>query len=133
MPDRIVAHYRIVEPLGQGGMGTVYKAVDTRLDRTVALKFVHTDHVQAFEREARAISAVQHPNIATLYDVGEIDGEPYLAMEYVDGEPVRGPLPPNEVGEIDIQIAEALAAAHDAGIIHRDLKPGNIREPDRVR
>ena len=121
-----VAHYEIEEKLGEGGMGVVYKARDTRLGRSVALKFVKAQFSERFEREARAIAALNHPHIATLYDVGEHEGAPYLAMEFVEGQPLKGPRPVKEVIEYGIQIADALAAAHAAGIVHRDLKPANI-------
>ena len=121
-----VAHYEIEEKLGEGGMGVVYKARDTRLGRSVALKFVKAQFSERFEREARAIAALNHPHIATLYEVGEHEGAPYLAMEFVEGQPLTGPRPVKEVIEYGIQIADALAAAHAAGIVHRDLKPANI-------
>jgi len=126
MVGKTISHYEITEKLGQGGMGAVYKARDTRLGRSVAIKLVNTEFTQRFEREARAISALNHPHICTLYDVGEHEGAPYLVMEYVEGQPLKGPLPAGEALGYAIQVAEALAAAHKAGIIHRDLKPENI-------
>lgn len=129
--------YEIVDQLGAGGMGEVYRARDTRLDRTVAIKVLsvafgeNTDLKARFEREARSISQLQHPYICTLYDVGHQDGIDFLIMEYLEGETLadrlhRGALPINEALRIGIQIAEALDKAHRAGIVHRDLKPGNI-------
>jgi serine/threonine-protein kinase len=126
MVGKTISHYEITEKLGQGGMGAVYKARDNRLGRSVAIKLVNTEFTQRFEREARAISALNHPHICTLYDVGEHEGAPYLVMEYVEGRPLKGPLPAGEALRCAIQVAEALAAAHKAGIIHRDLKPENI-------
>jgi serine/threonine protein kinase len=129
--------YEIQSPLGAGGMGEVYRALDTRLDRTVAIK-VLASHLSSdpelktrFEREARAISALQHPHICTLYDVGHQDGVDYLVMEFLEGETLqrrllRGALPLKEALEYGIEIAEALDRAHRAAIVHRDLKPGNI-------
>ena len=107
-------------------MGVVYKARDSRLGRSVALKFVKAQFSERFEREAKAISALNSPHICTLHDVGEHEGAPYLAMEFVEGEPLKGPRPVKEVIEYGIQVADALAAAHAAGIVHRDLKPANI-------
>ena len=121
-----VSHYEIEEKLGEGGMGVVYKASDTRLGRSVALKFVKAQFGHRWEREARAVAALNHPHIATLYEVGEHEGSPYLVMELVDGRPLKGPLPVKRAIEYGIQMADALAAAHAAGIVHRDLKPGNI-------
>ena len=129
--------YEIVSPLGAGGMGEVYRARDTRLDRTVAIK-VLPSHLssspelkQRFEREARAISALQHPNICTLHDIGSQDGVDYLVMECLDGRTLgerleKGPLPVDQVLKVGKEIAEALEKAHRQGIIHRDLKPANI-------
>jgi len=129
--------YEVVAPLGAGGMGEVYRARDTRLDRTVAIK-VLPSHVsndpalrERFEREARTIAALNHPHICTLHDVGQQDGTEFLVMEYLDGETLaqrlsKGALPLEQALTIAIQIAAALAVAHRAGIIHRDLKPGNI-------
>ena len=129
--------YEILSPLGAGGMGEVYRARDTRLDRTVAIK-VLPSHLSAdpglklrFEREAKAISALQHPNICTLYDVGSQDGVDFLVMECLEGQTladrlVKGALPLEQVLKIGAEIAEALEKAHRQGIVHRDLKPGNI-------
>jgi len=129
--------YEIQSPLGAGGMGEVYRAVDTRLDRTVAVKIL-PDHLAQdiaaklrFEREARAISSLNHPNICTLHDVGSENGTSYLVMEFVQGETLearlqKGPLPLKQALETGKQICDALDKAHRAGIIHRDLKPGNI-------
>ena len=129
--------YEIVGLIGAGGMGEVYKARDTRLDRTVAIKVLPA-HLATdppfrnrFEREARAISALDHPHICTLYDVGEENGTSFLVMQYLEGETLadrigKGPLPLNDALTIAIQVADALDKAHRAGIVHRDLKPGNI-------
>ena len=129
--------YEIVAPIGAGGMGEVYRARDTRLDRTVAIKVLPQhladtpDAKQRFEREARAVSALNHPHICTLYDVGSQDGTEFLVMEYIEGETLatrleRGALPLDQSLRIGIEVVDALDKAHRAGIIHRDLKPGNI-------
>src|SRR6266851_10522370 len=115
--------YEIRSPIGAGGMGEVYKAMDTRLDRTVALKISKAEFSERFEREARAIAALNHPNICQLYDVGPN----YLVMELVEGVEPKGPLPLDEALRIARQIADALEAAHEKNIVHRDLKPGNIK------
>src|SRR5437867_10664747 len=129
--------YEVLAPLGAGGMGEVYKARDTRLLRDVAIK-VLPEHLSAtpdlrtrFEREARAVSSLNHPHICTLYDIGHQDGVDYLVMEHIEGETLasrleRGSLPAEQVLRYAIQIASALDKAHRAGIVHRDLKPGNI-------
>ncbi|HKS25010.1 MAG TPA: protein kinase [Thermoanaerobaculia bacterium] len=129
--------YEILAPLGAGGMGEVWRAHDTRLDRSVAIKLLPGEFAQnaqlkaRFEREAKTISQLNHPNICTLYDVGRENGTDYLVMEFVDGETLadriaRGPLPVGDVLRFGVQIAEALDRAHTAGVVHRDLKPGNI-------
>ena len=118
--------YEIVEPAGAGGMGEVYRARDVRLDRDVAVKTMRGPFSERFEREARAISALNHPNICTLYDVGQHEGSGYLVMEYIEGKPIAGPLPLEQAISYGIQICEALHVAHKKGIVHRDLKPANI-------
>ncbi len=137
MIGKILGHYQITQKLGEGGMGVVYKARDTHLDREVALKIlpvnIATDEerIRRFSREARTASALSHPNIATIYDVGESDGIRYIAMEYVEGQPLAArvvgkPLRTGEILEVALQIGEALDAAHSKGIVHRDIKPANI-------
>jgi serine/threonine protein kinase len=129
--------YEVQSPLGAGGMGEVYRGRDTRLDRTVAIKILpahlssNPEAKQRFEREARAISSLNDPNICTLYDVGRQDGIDYLVMEFLEGETlasrlVKGPLPPEQVLKHGIEICKGLQKAHKTGVIHRDLKPGNI-------
>jgi Tol biopolymer transport system component len=118
--------YELLELVGEGGMGEVWKARDTRLDRSVAIKRLLGQVSSRFEQEARAVSALNHPHICTLYDVGVDGGTPYLVMEYVEGETLRGPLAVREALKLGAQIAGALSAAHRAGIIHRDLKPANV-------
>jgi serine/threonine protein kinase len=119
--------YELIEPIGAGGMGEVYKARDTRLDRIVAIKISHEKFSERFELEARAVAALNHPNICTLHDVGPN----YLVMEYIEGESPKGPMPLDEALRIAHQIGDALEAAHERGITHRDLKPANIKiKPD---
>src|ERR1700757_2877803 len=129
--------YEIVGPLGAGGMGEVYRARDLRLGREVAVKIVSgiysqdTDHLRRFEQEARAASALNHPNIIVLYDTGTHEGAPYLVTELLEGVTLRdrlmsGPLPVRKAIEYAVQVAQGLACAHDKGIVHRDLKPENI-------
>jgi serine/threonine-protein kinase len=118
----LLGPYRIVGVIGAGGMGTVYQAMDTRLNRMVAIKVSEARFNARFEREARAVAALNHPHICTLYDVGPN----YLVMEYVDGRPLHGPMPVSEALRLAIQMADALEAAHRKGIVHRDLKPGNV-------
>ena len=129
--------YTIVAPLGAGGMGEVYRARDARLNRDVAIKIVppsvagNPEAVARFERESHAVAALSHPNILSIFDVGQSNGQPYAVMELLEGETLRariesGPLPVRKAVEIAAQIARGLAAAHDKQITHRDLKPDNV-------
>jgi serine/threonine-protein kinase len=122
LPGQRLGPYEVVSLVGAGGMGEVYKATDTRLGRTVAIKTMHPAHGESFDREARAIAALNHPHICTLHDIGP----DYLVMEYLEGKPLTGPVPVAAAIRVALEIADALEAAHRAGVIHRDLKPANI-------
>src|SRR5229473_2236980 len=137
LPGKRLGPYEILSAIGAGGMGEVYRARDTRLDRIVAIKVLpahladEPERRERFEREARTIASLNHPHICTLYDIGQQNGIDYLVMEYLEGETLaqrlmKGPLPLEQVSQYAIEIADALDKAHHKGITHRDLKPGNI-------
>src|SRR6185503_4657373 len=121
-PGDKLGPYEIIEPLGKGGMGEVYRARDPRLNRDVAIKVSAAQFSERFEREARAIAALNHPNICQIYDIGP----DYLVMEYIEGAPPCGPVAATEAVRLALGIAAALEAAHGKGITHRDLKPANV-------
>jgi len=137
MIGKTISHYRVLEKLGEGGMGVVYKAQDIKLERVVALKFLSqhltSDLVEKkrFMQEAKAASGLNHPNIATIYEIDEFEGQMFMAMEYVEGETLKQAiakevLPVKDVLDIGIQICEGLNTAHEKGIVHRDIKSANI-------
>jgi len=137
MIGKTISHYKILEKIGEGGMGVVYKAEDTKLKRTVALKFLPKEYTkdkkarERFKREAQSAAALNHPNIVTIHEINEYEDQTYMAMEYVEGNSLRdeinkGPLPSDQIREITTQICAGLKEAHQADIVHRDIKPENI-------
>jgi serine/threonine protein kinase len=137
MIGRTISHYKILEKLGEGGMGVVYRAEDTKLERTVALKFLAThllndeEAKERFLREAKAAAALHHPNICPVHEIDEADGKTFISMAFIEGESLEdrisaGPLAIRDVLDIGRQVAEGLEAAHEKGVVHRDIKPANI-------
>jgi serine/threonine protein kinase len=136
--ELVADRYELQEVVGTGGMSSVYRAVDTLLERNVALKILHphygddAEYVERFRREARSVAQLSHPNIVTVIDRGESEGQQYIVFEYVDGESLKqlvdrtGPLPARRAVELGLQVAEALAFAHNAGLVHRVVKPQNV-------
>src|SRR5271170_7791034 len=137
MTGKVIGHYRVLEKIGSGGMGEVFRARDERLGRDVALKLIrpasseNPDHLRRFEQEARAAAALNHPNILAIYDVGFEGTTPYIVSELLEGKTLRdrlseGPLPMRDCADYALQIAQGLTAAHERHIVHRDLKPENL-------